>query len=139
MTEDISTLPPRPAALDALDAATNGSKPDTGLYKRPAILDHMSPSGLRMHYIVEMDDGRFYEARTTAADVLFYERTYKKGWFDESGQSFQRLLFVAWAALKRTGAPEVDKFPDFEAHVVDVNIEEPGAEVDPTLVTPSED
>jgi hypothetical protein len=106
---------------------------------RPAILDHMTPSGLRQKYIVELNGGRFIECQTTVQDVLRWERTYKKGWFDPNGMSVGRLIFITWSALKRAG--EIDMNPQqFESELVELHLEDAADEhePDPTNAAPGD-
>lgn len=90
---------------------------------RPAILDHMTPSGLRQKYVVEMADGRLIEVQTGLVDVLRWERHYKKPWFDAEGMSVSRLMFITWAALKRTGV-DVGTLQQFEESVTELHLEQ---------------
>lgn len=138
-TNTIPSIPqpgrPLSAAEEALFAQTGEGRESAAVdnANRPAILDHMTPSGLRQKYVVELTGDRFIEVETGLPDVLRWERTYKKGWFDPNGMSLARLVFITWSALKRHGLYEGTP-QQFEQELVELHLQdqEEDGEPDPT-------
>ena len=93
---------------------------------------------------VVLDDGRTLTVQALNPDLVRFDRTAAKhGWPNASSAPFLWLSFLAWAALRRTGAIDEamtwDKFVD--THALQVrNLTEadgvPAQAVDPTPSVP---
>lgn len=122
--------PPAPRDWRADDA--------TPARREPAIEGAMKKSGLRQHFVVEMDDGAMLDVHTTIQDTLRYEKTHARRAAEADAMPVTRLLFLAWSALKRTGH-KIGAFQDFESHIVELHIDDTEGDVDPTGSEPGDE
>lgn len=87
------------------------------------MLKSISPTG---PFEVDLDDGRTLSGKSKLADVIMWERSHKKGYLGEDGLSFQKILWIVFAALKRSGQiPEWNTANEFIDHVEDLRQEVP--------------
>lgn len=88
------------------------------------MLRSMAPTG---RFEVDLDDGRTLEGESKLKDIVTWERSHKGDFVTGESVSFSKLLWVVFAALKRTGQiPEYNTANDFIDHVDDLRQELPG-------------
>ena len=104
-----------------------------------------SNSGLSADFLCHLDDGRTLKAQVDMRDATAWERTFKKGWFENDRPSLAMMVWRCWHALQRQGEyPE--GYPAFEKALVDMDAvrdddggEGSGDDVGPTPSSPGDE
>jgi hypothetical protein len=82
----------------------------------------VSPTG---DFEVDLDDGRTLSATSKLKDVIMWERAHKAGFLKGGDLSFMKMLWISFAALKRTGQiQEFNTVGEFIDHVDDLRQED---------------
>ncbi|AFV89354.1 hypothetical protein PACID_15410 [Acidipropionibacterium acidipropionici ATCC 4875] len=84
----------------------------------------VSPTGA---FEVDLDDGRTLSGKSKLIDVVKWERQHKKGFLAGGDLSFQKMLWVAYSALKRGDdqIPDINTADSFIDKVEDLRQEGP--------------